>query len=186
MSYTDSDLCDALERVHFALSAGSEDRIEPDSQDSKSNLSWITLSKHISQGGHNLSQGQRQLLCMAQAALSKPKILIMDEPTTSVNVETDAAFQKSNRHCSEGSTLIVIAHRLSTLEDLDKIFVFEAAKVIEHAALENSCSAGAHFGSWYETVAERWLLRRRYVARHNVSNDGLLLLQWEIHTLCGF
>ena len=58
----------------------------------------------------------------------------MDETTSSVDVKTDAAIQKSIRQCFEGSTLIVIAHRLRTLVDFDRIFVLESGKVMEHGS----------------------------------------------------
>ena len=131
--HKDSDLCDALKMVHFALSSGSEDQIKGDVEDATIGFSEI-LSRDITQGGHNLSQGQRQLLCLARALLSRSQVLIMDETTSSVDMKTDAAIQKSMRQCFEGSTLIVIAHRLRTLVDFDQIFVLEAGKIIEHGS----------------------------------------------------
>lgn len=128
--HSDSDLCDALRRVHFVR---SEQR--PDEARSQANNDHFSLlSMPISPGGHNLSQGQRQLLCIARAVISRPKILIMDEATSSVDMKTDAAIQESIRHCFTNSTLLVIAHRLSTLADFDRIFVVDAGKVTEHGS----------------------------------------------------
>lgn len=131
--HKDSDLLDALQMVHFELSRGSEFQGKADDGDAKIGFSEL-LSKDITQGGHNLSQGQRQLLCLARALLSRSRVLIMDETTSSVDVKTDAAIQKSMQRCFEGSTLIVIAHRLRTLVDFDKIFVLEGGKIIEHGS----------------------------------------------------
>ncbi len=130
---SDSDLYDALEQVHFTTSVGSENSSERSDQ-SRTNGIADLLSKPISNGGRNLSQGQRQLLCLARAVISRPKILVMDEATSSIDMKTDAAIQASIRRCFAASTLIVIAHRLSTLADFDKIFILDAGKVVEHGS----------------------------------------------------
>lgn len=90
-----------------------------------------SLSFPISEGGYNLSQGQRQLLCLARAIVSRQKIMVMDEATSSVDKPTDILIQKSIREGFENSTLIVIAHRLSTVADFDKILVLSDGKVVE-------------------------------------------------------
>ncbi|PSR99426.1 hypothetical protein BD289DRAFT_424221 [Coniella lustricola] len=91
------------------------------------------LSMEISAGGGNLSQGQRQLVCLARALLTRPKIVIMDEATSAVDRATDAAIQSSLRDsfAAAGCTVLVIAHRLSTVADFDKILVLEKGRMAE-------------------------------------------------------
>ncbi|KAK2610560.1 hypothetical protein N8I77_003979 [Diaporthe amygdali] len=91
------------------------------------------LSMEISTGGGNLSQGQRQLVCLARALLARPKIVVMDEATSAVDRATDAAIQTSLRDAfaAAGCTVLVIAHRLSTVADFDKILVLEKGRMAE-------------------------------------------------------
>lgn len=106
--------------------------IEPDTEPSDTDI-FNNLSMEISTGGGNLSQGQRQLVCLARALLARPKIVIMDEATSAVDRATDAAIQSSLRDAfaAEGCTVLVIAHRLSTVADFDKILVLEKGRIAE-------------------------------------------------------
>ncbi len=88
------------------------------------------LDYFITEGGANLSQGQRQLICLARALLMKVKVIFLDEATASVDVETDALVQKVIHGSLEGITLVTIAHRLSTLQGYDKIIELDNGRVI--------------------------------------------------------
>lgn len=94
------------------------------------------LDKEISESGENLSMGQRQLVALARVLLRKPRVLMLDEATASVDLETDAQIQKiiKERIFSQGeSTLLVIAHRLSTVVDSSRVLVMEQGQAAEYS-----------------------------------------------------
>ncbi len=96
----------------------------------------------IGEGGYKLSGGQRQRLSIARAILKNAPILILDEATSSVDNETEAALQRSLAQISEGRTTLIIAHRLSTIRNADNIYVLENGKIIESGSHDNLISAG--------------------------------------------
>nr|WP_235973446.1 ABC transporter ATP-binding protein [Peribacillus faecalis] len=85
----------------------------------------------INSGGKNLSQGQRQLLAIARAVLANSDILILDEATSSIDTRTEIAIQSGMHHLTEGRTTFVIAHRLKTIENADRIYVIHDGEIIE-------------------------------------------------------
>ena len=82
-------------------------------------------------GGTNLSQGQRQLLAIARAAVSDPPVLILDEATSSVDTRTEMLIERGMDALMKGRTVFVIAHRLSTVRNADAILVLEDGRIIE-------------------------------------------------------
>ena len=83
----------------------------------------------IEQGGTNVSGGQKQRLCIARALLKKPKILILDDSTSAVDTRTDARIRKAFKEEIPGTTKIIIAQRVASVEDADMIIVLDGGKV---------------------------------------------------------
>ena len=138
--YSDSELSDALDRVHLTQtepngSTGESSHNSKSESDANINI-FESLTSKISEGGLNISQGQRQLLCLARAIVSKPKIMVLDEATSAVDMETDELIQHSIRTEFKSATLLVIAHRLSTIADFDKILVMDAGLAKEFGTPE--------------------------------------------------
>ncbi len=96
----------------------------------------------IGRGGANLSGGQRQRLCIARALLKKPKIIILDDSTSAVDTATDASIRRAFREELSGTTKIIIAQRITSVSDADKIIVLDHGKIVgigTHSELMSSC-----------------------------------------------
>ena len=121
-AYTDYQLFEALKLAHLnTFVEGLKDG----------------LQYAVAEGGENLSVGQRQLVCLARALLRKTKILILDEATAAVDLETDELIQATIRKEFASSTVITIAHRLNTILDYTKILVLSQGQVAELDSPQN-------------------------------------------------
>ena len=89
------------------------------------------LKSLVTEAGGNMSVGQRQLICLARALLKRPRVLILDEATASVDYETDRLIQQALR-TEFDCTVLTIAHRLNTIMDVDRIVVLSSGRVVEN------------------------------------------------------
>ncbi|XP_027504550.1 multidrug resistance-associated protein 1-like isoform X2 [Corapipo altera] len=114
------------------------------------------LLHEISEGGDNLSVGQRQLLCLARALLRKTKILVLDEATASVDMETDNFVQSTIKREFHNCTVLTIAHRLHTVIDSDRVLVLDTGRILEYDTPQNLLQRK---GAFSEMVAEAGIRR---------------------------
>lgn len=105
----------------------------------------------INSEGDNVSLGQKQLLTIARAVISDPKILILDEATSSVDTRLEALIQKAMDKVMEGRTSFVIAHRLSTIREADLILVMDQGSIIEKGNHETLLAAGGFYSQLYQS-----------------------------------
>lgn len=103
----------------------------------------------LSESGSNLSQGQRQLLSIARAVLADPKILILDEATSSVDTRTEMNIQSAMFALMKGRTSLIIAHRLSTIRDADMIVVVRDGRVVESGNHDELLAQGGEYSKLY-------------------------------------
>ena len=106
---------------------------------------------HIEQGGSNVSGGQKQRLCIARALLKKPKILILDDSTSAVDTHTDAMIRKAFREEIPGTTKLIIAQRISSIQDADLILIMDGGKIAEHGSHEELMKASEMYRHLFET-----------------------------------
>ena len=105
----------------------------------------------LEEDGGNISQGQKQLLCIARAMLSKPSILILDEATSSIDTRTEIKIQKAFHQMMEGHTSFVVAHRLSTIREADCILVMRDGRIIEQGTHEQLLKQRGFYYELYQS-----------------------------------
>lgn len=105
----------------------------------------------LTEGGTNLSQGQRQLLAISRAILANPSILILDEATSSVDTRTELKIQEAMVKLMENRTTFIIAHRLSTIKDADIIMVIDHGEIVEKGSHEELLEKKGHYYNLYQS-----------------------------------
>ena len=109
----------------------------------------------VGERGQKLSGGQRQRISIARAILKNPEILILDEATSAVDNETEAAIQRSLDMLKQNRTVVVIAHRLSTIRNADKIYVLENGEIVEFGSHEELLeNKNVYFKLWSVQTGE--------------------------------
>ena len=106
---------------------------------------------HIEQGGSNVSGGQKQRLCIARALLKRPKILILDDSTSAVDTHTDAMIRKAFREEIPGTTKLIIAQRVSSIQDADLILIMDGGTIAESGTHEQLMQTSAMYRHLFET-----------------------------------
>ncbi|XP_046722465.1 multidrug resistance-associated protein 1 [Silurus meridionalis] len=138
--YSDEEVWKALEHAHLKVFvSGLQDK----------------LNHECSEGGENLSLGQRQLVCLARALLRKTKILVLDEATAAVDLETDELIQSTIRTQFEECTVLTIAHRLNTIMDYTRVLVLDKGQMVE---FDSPSSLIANRGIFYKMAKDSGLV----------------------------
>ncbi|XWX00320.1 hypothetical protein V2A60_008340 [Cordyceps javanica] len=182
--HSDEELHSCLARVHLidsdsdrsvnAESVGGSDADDEGSSSSspttpQNNVNiFRRLTSKVSEGGGNLSHSQRQLVCLARAILSRPRLLVLDEATSAVDMATDRLIQRSIRDGFNDTTLIVVAHRLQTVADFDKILVLDNGMIIESGSPRELWGKnGGVFRELCEQSGEALQLKNMIYAKHD-------------------
>ena len=105
----------------------------------------------VAEDGGNISQGQRQLLCIARVMLRHPPILILDEATSSIDTRTEVLVQDAFEELMKGRTSFIVAHRLSTIKNADQILVMKAGNIIERGTHDELLAKGGFYAQLYES-----------------------------------
>ena len=108
----------------------------------------------LTQNGASLSQGQRQLISIARAAVANPPVMILDEATSSIDTRTEALVQRGMDNLMKGRTVFVIAHRLSTVRNSDAIMVLDHGNIIERGSHDELIARKGTYYSLYTGAFE--------------------------------
>lgn len=110
----------------------------------------------INENGDNLSQGQKQLICIARLMLTKPPMLILDEATSNIDTRTEMAIQEAFNKMMEGKTSFVVAHRLSTITSSDLILVMNKGNIIEQGTHKQLLAQKGFYYNLYNSQFSRY------------------------------
>ena len=133
---------------------GASDREVEASFEELGLASWLAtlpegLETRVGERGESLSVGERQLVSLARAQIGNPGVLILDEATSAVDPATERRISEALRRLSAGRTTVTIAHRLSTAETADTVFVFDDGRIVERGTHADLVAAGGRYASLY-------------------------------------
>lgn len=143
-----------MDNIRFARPSATDEEVV----DVCARLGCIDVLNHLQRGlstsvgerGDNLSMGQRQLVCFARALLARPRLLILDEATSSVDTVTESIVQGALERLIAGRTSFVVAHRLSTIRKADLLLVMDHGRIVERGSHAELLALGGHYASLYE------------------------------------
>ena len=141
------------------------------SQNKKKDL----LNVSIDLAGKNLSQGQKQLICIARALVAKPKILLMDEATSSIDQKSDSIVQRVIKKELGGTTVISIAHRLVTIIQYDQLVVLKNGVKVEQGSPLKLINNGGYFCSLVEEGGKEYKKKMIYCAKNREVDPSTVL-----------
>ena len=146
------------ENLRFGNLSATDEEIVRAAKEARVNYFVSTLEHgydtEINESSSNVSQGQKQLLTIARAFLADPKILILDEATSSVDTRTEVLIQEGMNKLMEGRTSFIIAHRLSTIRDADMIMVIKEGDIVEVGNHEELLASNGFYASLYQSQFE--------------------------------
>ncbi len=160
-THDDGTLITLLKRLRLHATTGEDGTDMP----------FTNLSFTIEDGGRNISQGQRQLLCLASALLSRKRIVIMDEATSALDMETDVAIQAAIREGLPDATVVVVAHRLATVAGFDKVLVLEDGRAVEFGEPRELYLRRQHFWRLVRFSSDREELAERIMSGETSRNS---------------
>ena len=147
-----------MENIRYGRLSATDEEVIAAAQAAQADRFIRTLpggySMVLNEEASNISQGQKQLLTIARTILSQPKVLILDEATSSVDTRTEVLIQKAMAKLMEGRTSFVIAHRLSTIRDADIILVMRDGDVVETGSHTELLERGGFYAKLYNSQFE--------------------------------
>ena len=143
------------ENIMYGVDEATDEQIEAAAKSANIHDYIMTLPKkyntELTEDGTNISQGQRQLITIARALLKNPKILILDEATSSVDTRTELMIQDAMQELMKGRTCFVIAHRLSTIKNADNIIVMRHGKIVEQGTHKQLLHSDGFYAMLYNS-----------------------------------